>query len=85
MDTLALWRMSLTRVSYFKFEEVVTPSSLNEDTEISRGMGLRKQGDDLRKQIGIIMDLEGFTVMSTSKVSSLISLRILVGSLIKFL
>ena len=35
--------------------------------------------------MGIIMDLRGFTVMSKSKASSPISLRILIGSLIKFL
>jgi hypothetical protein len=72
-------------ISYFKFEEIVTPSNLKKDTEISGGIGLRKQGKDLRKQIGIIMDLKGFTVISKPKASSPMSLRILIGSLIKFL
>ena len=63
----------------------MTPSSLNDDTEVSGGIELRKQSEDLRKQIGIIMDLEGFTVISRSKASLPISLRILIGSLIKFL
>ena len=60
-------------------------SSLNENPEISGGIGSRKKGKDLWKQIGIIMHLEGFTGMSKSKASSPISLRILIGLLVKFL
>ena len=59
IDTLALWVISLTCISCIKFEEIMTPSNLKENTEISRGIGLRKQVDNLRKQISIIMDLEG--------------------------
>ena len=47
--------------------------------------GNRKQGEDLSKQIGNIKDLEGFTAMSKSKVFSSILLKILIGSLDKFL
>ena len=56
IDTLAKLTMSLTWISHFKFEEIVTRYSLNEDKEISEGIGLTKQGEDLRKPIGIIMD-----------------------------
>jgi len=58
--------ISLTWISHFKFEEIATQSSLIEDTEISGWITLRKQDEDLRKQIGIIMDLEGLTVMFKS-------------------
>ena len=79
IDTLALWMMSLTWTSHFRFGETVMPSNFKQDTEISEEMGLRKQGEDLRNQISITMDLEWFTAMSRSKASSPILL------LIKFL
>ena len=56
IDTLALWIISLTWISQFRFEEIVRSSNLKKDTEISGGVGLRKQGENLRKPIGIIMD-----------------------------
>ena len=39
MDALALWTISLTWISHFKLEEIVTPSNLKEDTEISGEIG----------------------------------------------
>ena len=32
IDTLAVWMISLTWISHFKFKEIVTPSNLIEDT-----------------------------------------------------
>ena len=85
IETLTLWVMYLTWIFHFKCEEIVTPSNLKEDAEISGEIGLRKQGKGLSKHIGIIKDLVGFTVMSKSLASSSISLRILIGLLVKFL
>ena len=81
MDALALWTLSLTWTSHFKLEEIVTENNLKEDTEISGGIALRENDAILRKHIGIITDLEGFTLMSMSAASSL---RILIGLLTKF-
>ena len=39
MDTFGVWAISLTWISLFKLEEIVTPSNLKEDTEISGGIG----------------------------------------------
>jgi hypothetical protein len=85
MDTLALWTISLTWISHFKLEEIVTTIKLNEETEIFGGIGLRKRGKVLRKHIGIIIDLEGFILMTKSAASFAISLRMLIGLLSKFL
>ena len=84
MDVLALWAISLTWISHFKLEEIVTPSNLKEDLEISEGIGLMKRGEVLRKHIGIIIDLEGFTLMFKTAASSVLSLRLLIGLLTKF-
>ena len=70
MDTLALWTITLTLISHFKLEEIVAWSNSKEDTEISGGIGLRKRGEVLRKYIVIIIDLEGFTLMSKTAVPS---------------
>ena len=43
-----------------------------------------KRGEVLRKHIGIIIDLERFTLMSKTAASSAAPLRILVGVLTKF-
>ena len=53
--------------------------------KISRGIGLRKLGKDFWKHVGIIIDLEGFPLMSKSRVSSTMSLRMLIRPLIEFL
>ena len=45
---------------------------------------MRKGGEVLRKHIGIIIDLEGFTLMSKTAALSAISLRILIRLLTKF-
>jgi len=39
-DVLALWMIFLTWMSYFKQEEIVTPSNLKEDTGISQRISL---------------------------------------------
>ena len=83
-DALALWIVSFTWISHFKLEEIVTPSNLKGDTETSGGIGLRKRGKVLRKHIGIIIDWEGFTLMSKTVASSAISMRILIGLLTRF-
>ena len=61
MDALALRTISFTWISHFKLEEIVTPSNLKEDTEISGGIGSRKAGIDFKKFIVIIFDLVEFT------------------------
>ena len=60
-------------------------SNLKEDTKISGGIGLRKQGWDLRKFTSIIIDLEVFTTMSKSKASFAFLLRMLIGLFMNFL
>ena len=35
MDALALWAISITWLFHFKLEEIVTPSNLKEDIEVS--------------------------------------------------
>ena len=47
----------------------MTPSNLKEEKQISRWAGVRKQGGVLRIHIGIVMDLEGFTLMFKSMAS----------------
>jgi len=70
--------------SHFELEEIVTPSNLKEDIEIPGTIGLRKRGEVLRKHIGIIIDLEGFILMSMFAASSVKSLRILIELPTKF-
>jgi len=35
MDALALWKVSLTRISHFELKKMVNSSNLKEDKEIS--------------------------------------------------
>jgi hypothetical protein len=56
-----------TWIPHFILEEIVGPSNFKEDMEISGYIGLRKWGWDLKKRIGIIMYLEGFTPKSKLK------------------
>jgi len=81
---ISFMEIFLAWISHFKLDEIAIPSNLKEDTEISGGIRLRKRCEVLRKRIGIIIDLEGFTLMSKTAASSAISLRILIGLLTKF-
>jgi len=81
---ISFMEIFLAWISHFKLDEIAIPSNLKEDTEISGGIRLKKRCEVLRKRIGIIIDLEGFTLMSKTAASSAISLRILIGLLTKF-
>lgn len=84
-EEFACRRILFIWASHFKLEEIVTPRSLRDVTEVSGGIGARKRGGDLRKLTETIADLEGLTVMSREEASQAISWSMPIGLLNMFL